>query len=115
MLHGRRVSMIGTVRRPLILLLALASAPAGAAPADEAVGARAAIPADVARYIDRRRGCNHWLGEDGYDAERAREIARVVKKLACTRIDGDEARLRRRHARSPQILKAMDDARWLDG
>ena len=37
--------------------------------------ARTSLPADVVAYLDRRMGCNHWSGEDAYDAARGRQIA----------------------------------------
>ena len=69
------------------------------------------IPADVRAWIDRVQGCDHWLGEEPYDAERARQIARNVRELRCTMLDRDERRLRRIHARSPSVIAAIDRAK----
>jgi len=55
------------------------------------------LPRDVAAYIDRREGCNHWAGEEGYDAARRAEINRNVAALKCDRLDRDEARLLHRY------------------
>lgn len=83
--------------------------------ATSASGVPGVLPADVRAYIDRRHGCNHWQGEDAYDAERRRDIDAAIKALACHRLARDEARLRRRHAHSPRVLKAMDAAHFEEG
>jgi hypothetical protein len=75
----------------------------------------AAQPAPVRRYVERRAMCNHWGGEEPYDAARRREIARAVRALRCTRIDRDEAVLRRRHAGRPATIAVIDEAAELLG
>jgi len=92
----------------LILTLAMASS---AAPAVDAVEVRVrrelhAVPRPVRRFLERRAGCNHWGGEEGYDAERTRQIADAVRTLRCDRIEADERRLMRTYAKSRRI-------RWL--
>ena len=74
-------------------------------------GGKATIPADAAAYVERRIACDHWAGEEPYDAARARQIAAAAKRLRCNNIDADETRLRRRYARDPDVLKALDAAR----
>ncbi len=66
------------------------------------------LPADVEAYVTRRRGCNHWGGEDAYDEARARKITAAVKALRCDTIEADEARLRRRYGKDSTVLKAFD-------
>lgn len=73
------------------LLLVLASA------------AQPALPADVRRLVEQHESCEHWLGEDGYDAERAREIGRAVRAI-CPGIDRARARLLRRY-RAPSAAR----------
>ena len=73
------------------------------------------LPPDVAAYVGRRAGCNHWSGEDAYDKARGREIASAMKRLKCVRIESDAKRLRHRYARSPRVLRAIDEARDRDG
>ena len=63
----------------------------------------AALPADVRRFVDDHARCEHWLGEDGYDADRARDIAAAVK-ASCPGIDRRRARLLRRY-RSPSAAR----------
>ena len=69
------------------------------------------LPRDVRTFVARRIECNHWGGEDPYDAERARQIRAAVERLRCGDLDRDEARLRRRHAASPAVLEALARAR----
>jgi hypothetical protein len=70
----------------------------------------AATPRDVARYIDRREGCNHWAGEEGYDAARRAEINKAIAELRCTALDHDEKDLRHRYRHNPAALRAIQKA-----
>jgi hypothetical protein len=71
----------------------------------------AAPPRDVARYIDRREGCNHWAGEEGYDAARRAEINKAIDDLRCTALDKDERALRHRYRHNAAVLRAIKKAR----
>ena len=64
-------------------------------------------PRDVRQFIDRRMECQHWTGEEPYDKARRREIDRAIARLRCDRIDHDEKRLLKRHARSLQTLRLI--------
>ena len=66
------------------------------------------LPADVRRFIDKRDSCEHWIGEEGYDAARRREIARNVRR-SCTGVDRELDRLRRVYRRNPRVLAALKD------
>jgi hypothetical protein len=68
-------------------------------------------PADVAQFVIRRINCNHWLGEDPFDNDRAKEIQGAIERLRCQTIDQDEVLLRRLHTGDAKALKAIDDAR----
>lgn len=106
------VRTVSTILAAVLLLVqgavrhsALASpVPTGAGP-----------PADVAAHLRRRSDCNHWSGEDAYDAARDREIAAALGKLNCKAIDADAVRLRRRYRRDPGVLKQLDRGRETDG
>jgi hypothetical protein len=70
-------------------------------------------PHDVAKYIERREGCNHWSGEEGYDAGRRTEIDRNIQILGCVHIDKDERALLHRYRHHPAIvhlIRAAHDA-----
>lgn len=71
-------------------------------------------PLEIKLFVDRRMGCAHWSGEEGYDRDRTREILRALRQLRCEKLDADEARLRKRHAQDLHALKALDDTRdWM--
>lgn len=73
------------------------------------------LPADAKAYVTRRMGCNHWGGEDAYDAARGREIGEAVKSLRCDAVEADGQRLRRRYKRQPDVLKTLDQTPDVDG
>lgn len=75
--------------------------------------APAALPADVRRFVARHESCQHWLGEDGYDADRAREIAAAVK-ASCTHIDYARSRLLKRYAKPSPARRRLLELDLLD-
>jgi hypothetical protein len=78
---------------------------------DSDLRALMSLPRDVRVHLDRRMGCNHWLGEEPYDKERARQINAAVRELRCASLDREEPLLRKRYGASPPVLKALDDYR----
>jgi hypothetical protein len=68
-------------------------------------------PKDVSELIDRLVGCNHWKGEEQYDAERKQEIFSVMVGLKCGRLATDEVAARKRYANKPGTIKALQQAR----
>ena len=85
----------------MLLLMLLAQ------PSDAFTRALARAPAPVRAFVERRDGCDHWGGEEAYDAARGREIDAAWRKLRCDRVPADEKLLRRRYARQPAILKLL--------
>jgi hypothetical protein len=71
----------------------------------------AALPHAVAAYADRREGCNHWAGEEGYDAARRAEINKAIQDLRCTALGKDEKALRHRYRHNRAVLRAIRKAR----
>lgn len=72
-------------------------------------------PRKVAAFIERRAGCNHFLGEEPYDAERAAELKKAIRELRCTRIERDVRRLERTYRGRPEILRLLKDTEDLPG
>jgi hypothetical protein len=72
-------------------------------------------PQEVATFIERRAGCNHFLGEDAYDRERATEIRNALRELRCDRIARDERALRQTYGAQPVILRLLTDTETLNG
>ena len=70
------------------------------------------MPADVAAFFLDRQQCEHFLGEEPYDAERAAQIEEALDRY-CRGTDGRLAQLKRRYAQGPsavrQALDALDD------
>lgn len=90
-----------------LMAAAMASATPAAPPVEQRVQRELkAVPIAVRDFLERRAGCNHWGGEEGYDAERAAQIAAAARKLRCRQIEADEKRIKRRYAKSRRV-------RWL--
>ena len=70
-------------------------------------------PKDVVVFIDRYVECNHWGGEEPYDAERRREILAAVKKLRCLQLDADEKALLKKYTGNPAVSRAIKQTRQL--
>lgn len=64
------------------------------------------MPADVQRYLVKRADCEHWSGEEPYDADRKAEIERNVNE-SCTGLDAQTAALRTRHANDPAVADML--------
>jgi len=81
-------------------------------PADQDVARFGPLPREIARFIERRTGCNHFAGEfNGDRSERDREVTRAMRELRCDRLETDETRLRRRHAAKPEVQRALTASR----
>ena len=100
---ARRIAALG--------LLLIADSASAADPAASYKATRAAAPADVGGYMDRRAGCLHWASEEPYDADRRAQINGALTKLGCNTIDADEAALRQKYAGQPAALVAIDLAK----
>ena len=72
------------------------------------VAAAAKLPADVTAFLDRRVNCDHWTGEEPYDAERRAEIEAAIRQFRCVTIERDEVRLRKLHAKNRAVVVALD-------
>ncbi len=60
---------------------------------DRVLQAAETTPADILAWAGRRVGCDHWAGEEPYDAERAAMIAEATARLDCEGLDADQAAL----------------------
>jgi len=68
-------------------------------------------PQDVVELITRLVACNHWSGEDAYDAKRKQEIASAIEQLKCEHLDQDEAAVRKRYAKRPDTINVLQKAK----
>jgi hypothetical protein len=71
-------------------------------------GAQAKLPTDVARFIEKRDGCDHFRGEEPYDAERREFLLKNMNKL-CKGTDRQLARLKKKYAQQPAIMEKLSD------
>ena len=97
----------------MIELLALAAMQA-AAPDAEVAALRARVarqPPSVREFVARRAECNHWAGEESYDAARRAEIERALAGLRCATIDGEAIFLARHFANRPDILALLEETK----
>ena len=79
------------------------------APAAAATGeAAATLPADVRAFKKRRDECDHFRGEEPYDAERA-AFLRAALSRTCDGTDAELAALRRRYAADATVVAALAD------
>lgn len=86
-----------------VLALAAAAALSGCASASLSDDA-------VAGFLERAQMCEHWMGEEPYDAARRAEIDGNLHDLRCTTVrrDGEALRLSRRDR--PEDLLRIDEA-----
>lgn len=74
-------------------------------PSDVAASA-APFPQEVTEFMVARDGCDHFRGEDPYDAERRAFIQENIDEL-CRGTDARLAMLRRRYANDPSVIAAL--------
>lgn len=70
----------------------------------------ATSPQDVRDFLQRRADCQHWAGEEGYDAARRTEINVAYGKLRCAALAADEAALRTRYSGNEAVQQSLKRA-----
>ncbi|KTC35784.1 MAG: SH3 domain-containing protein [Pseudomonas sp.] len=66
----------------------------------------AQLPADATALLQRYEECQHFAGEEPYDAERRAELEKAVKDT-CTGLDRQLAKLRQQYKDDPDVLQAL--------
>lgn len=99
------------MRRRFVVILSVFFATCASADDDPLASLKKGQPKDVSELVDCFVGCNHWSGEEPYDAERKREISSAISDLKCARVAKDEAAARQRYANKPATIKALQRAR----
>lgn len=74
----------------------------------------AELPADVNAFTTQREYCEHFLGEEPYDAERAAELAAGVEEN-CTTLNALWAQLRERYKDDDAVLAVLGEDMPLPG
>lgn len=93
----------------ILCLTALRAATAG--DEDPLADLKKGKPKDVAALIERIVGCNHWRGEEPYDAERKKEISSALTDLKCNRLTLDESKTLRKYENNPKVSNALKKAK----
>ncbi|MDP3378098.1 MAG: hypothetical protein Q8S53_07010 [Brevundimonas sp.] len=78
---------------------------------DPLIIAAATIPPDILGWAGRRLGCDHWMGEEAYDAERGARIEAAVTELQCDGLEADEAALVAHYAGDAVSLARIERVR----
>lgn len=64
------------------------------------------FPAEVTAFMVDRDGCDHFRGEEPFDAERRAYLNESIREL-CSGTDARLARLRQRYAADPDVIAAL--------
>jgi hypothetical protein len=89
--------MSKTLFPPSLFVLLIAAA---------AAGATDALPADVRAFQKTRESCEHFMGEEPYDAERKQFIDAALARF-CTGTDARLAALKRKYARNKPVMRVL--------
>jgi hypothetical protein len=80
---------------------------------DKLATLKAGQPTPVIDLVDRIVDCNHWSGEEPYNAERREEIRKAITELRCDSLKTDEEALLRKFKDDENVRKAIDAAKNL--
>jgi hypothetical protein len=98
--HAASTSRVASTPVP-----ALVQAPADL-PASDLTSDPKPFPRAVTQFMVERDGCDHFRGEDAYDADRLAFLEENMRQL-CTGTDARLAALRARYARNPDVTAAL--------
>jgi hypothetical protein len=70
--------------------------------------AQSALPADVLRFAERRDLCDHFRGEDPYDAARRKFLEASTKRF-CTGTDDQLKALKSKYSAKPEVLFRLNE------
>ncbi|MCB1844323.1 MAG: hypothetical protein KDI09_15285 [Halioglobus sp.] len=65
------------------------------------------LPRDVARFIERRDSCEHFMGEEPYDVQRAAYLARQAEKY-CRGSDAELSRLKAKFSSNGRVIAELE-------
>ncbi len=69
--------------------------------------AQTTLPNDVTRFVERRDRCDHFRGEEPYDAQRRAFLARQLRR-SCSGTDRRLAALKSKYRDSPSTRSVLD-------
>lgn len=70
--------------------------------------AQAKLPPEVARYVEKRDGCDHFRGEEPYDEERRQFLLKRMTEL-CVGTDKRLAALKKKYRNDAAVMKKLDE------
>jgi hypothetical protein len=70
--------------------------------------AQARLPEDVARFVERRDACDHFRGEEPYDAKRREFLEQQMLKL-CVGSDKQLAELKKKYRSNRTIMTKLNE------
>ena len=79
-----------------------------------AANAQTELPKDVANYLDRKTECDHWEGEEPYDAARSDYLAQARHTNRCDDLVKDQKRLKAKYKKNSEILDALNSIKAPD-
>lgn len=65
------------------------------------------VPTEVFDWMGRKQLCDHWQGEEGYDADRRAQIDAAVRELRCAVVAADGAALTIKYADNPRLMALL--------
>ena len=65
-------------------------------------------PSDLARFIERRNGCDHFRGEEPYDKERLAFLNQKMKEL-CPGTDKALAALKEKYRKNKKAIAVLNE------
>jgi hypothetical protein len=69
--------------------------------------AQPSLPDDVARFIEHRDACDHFRGEDPYDAARRKFLEEQTRRF-CVGSDARLARLKEKYRGNSAVMQKLD-------
>lgn len=66
------------------------------------------LPPDVERFVQRRDLCDHFRGEEPYDAERRAFLEKRIRKF-CTGTDAKLAALKRKYKGRSDVMAKLSE------
>jgi hypothetical protein len=76
--------------------------------ADASGGAATRLPQDVSQFVQRREACDHFRGEEPYDAARRADLAQKLRQL-CTGTDLQLRALKQKYRNRPSVMSKLGD------
>jgi hypothetical protein len=64
------------------------------------------MPADISTFIEKRESCDHFRGEEAYDAER-KAFINAQLEINCKGTDKNLSDLKKKYAQNPEIVKSL--------